>query len=306
MLTRRFPRADGTLHTRPRPAGSPPPSGSQPSMVQSRSHPLDRLASDSSWLPALGQKRRYLPHTRCPVVKISDQGLRHGWRKSKLHVTTLRLFRSKVTGYDMLIGYARVSTQDQNADSQIAALTKAGCERIFTDIASGASAKRPELQRVLTDVLRPGDTLVIWKLDRLGRNLQDLIALVARLDQLKAGIRSLTDPIDTTSAQGRVTFQIFAAIAEFERALMLERTMNGLEAARAQGRRGGRPAKPLQRDLGTIRQLIESRSITLDEVAKLEDVSRSTLQRRLRKAPPADATDTAPLKPAKRRRRNPT
>jgi DNA invertase Pin-like site-specific DNA recombinase len=206
----------------------------------------------------------------------------------------------------MLIGYARVSTQDQNADSQIAALTKAGCERIFTDIASGASAKRPELQRVLTDVLRPGDTLVIWKLDRLGRNLQDLIALVARLDQLKAGIRSLTDPIDTTSAQGRVTFQIFAAIAEFERALMLERTMNGLEAARAQGRRGGRPAKPLQRDLGTIRQLIESRSITLDEVAKLEDVSRSTLQRRLRKAPPADATDTAPLKPAKRRRRNPT
>jgi len=140
----------------------------------------------------------------------------------------------------MKIGYTRVSTRDQNADLQVDALKQAGCERIYQDIASGAKSARPELDKLLGHV-RPGDTVVIWKLDRLGRSLKHLVELVGELAGRKVGLQSLNDPIDTTHAQGRLVFNLFASLAEFERELIRERTQAGLSAARARGRVGGRP-----------------------------------------------------------------
>lgn len=140
----------------------------------------------------------------------------------------------------MKIGYARVSTRDQKADLQVDALKQAGCERIYQDIASGAKSARPELDKLLAHV-RPGDAVVIWKLDRLGRSLKHLVELVGELAERKVGLQSLNDPIDTTHAQGRLVFNLFASLAEFERELIRERTQAGLSAARARGRIGGRP-----------------------------------------------------------------
>lgn len=141
----------------------------------------------------------------------------------------------------MRVGYARISTKDQNFHLQEDALTKAGCEEIFKEVASGARTVRPVLEDLLSR-LRTGDVLVIWKLDRLGRSLQHLVTLANSLIERKVGLISLNDPIDTTTAQGRLVFSIFAALAEFERDLIRERTQAGLEAARARGRKGGRPA----------------------------------------------------------------
>ena len=140
----------------------------------------------------------------------------------------------------MFIGYARVSTDDQNLDLQLDALAKAGCERIFEDRMSGARAERPGLLRAL-DVARGDDTLVVWRLDRLGRSLKDLIRHVETMEERKIGLRSLQESIDTTTSGGRLFFHIFGALAEFERNLIRERTMAGLTAARARGRQGGRP-----------------------------------------------------------------
>jgi len=140
----------------------------------------------------------------------------------------------------MKIGYARVSTRDQKADLQVDALKQAGCERIYQDIASGAKSARPELDKLLANV-RPGDAVVIWKLDRLGRSLKHLVELVGELAERKVGLQSLNDPIDTTHAQGRLVFNLFASLAEFERELIRERTQAGLSAARSRGRIGGRP-----------------------------------------------------------------
>lgn len=140
----------------------------------------------------------------------------------------------------MKIGYARVSTKEQNLEMQINALKKEGCSIIHKEIASGANSDRPVLNKVLDD-LRPEDTLVIWKLDRLGRSLSHLVALVNKLLNEKISIISLNDPIDTTTAQGKFAFNIFASLAEFERDLIKMRTKAGLEAALARGRRGGRP-----------------------------------------------------------------
>ncbi len=137
----------------------------------------------------------------------------------------------------MLIGYARVSTQEQNLQLQLDALQAAGCGRVYTERASGAQRDRPELKAAL-DYAREGDTLVVWKLDRLARSLKQLIETVEGLEQLKVGFRSLTEAIDTTTAGGRLVFQIFGALAEFERQVIRERTMAGLTAARARGRRG--------------------------------------------------------------------
>src|SRR5664279_770649 len=141
-----------------------------------------------------------------------------------------------------LLGYARVSTDDQDASLQVDALKAAGCIKVFTDKASGALASRPQLDRML-DHLRPGDIVVVWRLDRLGRSLKNLIALVEDLAEKGVGFRSLTESIDTTTANGKLFFSIMGALAEFERDLVRERTMAGLEAARARGRVGGRPAK---------------------------------------------------------------
>ena len=140
----------------------------------------------------------------------------------------------------MKIGYARVSTRDQNLELQIDALKKTGCEKIYQDIASGARSERPALTEMIEN-LRPGDILVIWKLDRLGRSLNHLIGMVNDLLEKEVGLQSLNDPIDTTTSQGRLSFNLFASLAEFERDLIRERTQAGLSAARARGRNGGRP-----------------------------------------------------------------
>src|SRR5215217_3614178 len=139
----------------------------------------------------------------------------------------------------MFVGYARVSTTDQTLDLQHDALTKAGCTKIFTDTASGAQAERKGLTEALSYV-RAGDNLVVWKLDRLGRSLKDLIARITELNDRKIGFKSLTEQIDTTTSGGKLIFHIFGALAEFERDIIRERTNAGLEAARARGRRGGR------------------------------------------------------------------
>lgn len=140
----------------------------------------------------------------------------------------------------MHVGYARVSTKDQTVDLQVDALTQAGCTKVYTEVISGASAERPVLKQLL-ETLRAGDVLVIWKLDRLGRSLTHLLAIVTALMTRQIGLKSLHDPIDTTTPQGRLIFNVFASLAEFEREVMRERTQAGLSAARARGRLGGRP-----------------------------------------------------------------
>jgi DNA invertase Pin-like site-specific DNA recombinase len=140
----------------------------------------------------------------------------------------------------MKIGYVRVSTKEQSFDLQIDALQQAGCEKLYREVGSGARTERPGLDQVV-DRLRAGDVLVIWKLDRLGRSLKHLVELVNTLRERGIGLQSLNDPIDTTTPQGRLSFNLFASLAEFERDLIRERTQAGLSAARARGRNGGRP-----------------------------------------------------------------
>ena len=183
----------------------------------------------------------------------------------------------------MLIGYARVSTEDQDLALQLDALRGAGCERIFEDRESGAQARRPGLEKAL-EVARAGDTLTVWRLDRLGRTLKDLIALVERLEAAEIGFRSLREAIDTTSPGGRLVFHIFGAMAEFERAIIRERTAAGLAAARARGRVGGRPKAldPERRRLAV--QLYRDKKHTIREICRLVRISKPTLYRYLEHA----------------------
>ena len=180
----------------------------------------------------------------------------------------------------MKIGYARVSTKDQNLGLQIDALTKAGCEKIYQDIASGARSERPALNEMIHN-LRPGDVLVIWKLDRLGRSLNHLISLVNDLMEKKIGLQSLQDPIDTTTAQGRLSFNLFASLAEFERDLIRERTQAGLSsAARARGRNGGRPKGiPLKAEATACaaETLYKEGWLTVNEISEKLGIAKSTL-----------------------------
>ena len=172
-----------------------------------------------------------------------------------------------------LIGYARVSTAGQNLALQRDALEWAGCDRIYDDTGSGSVRHRPELDACL-DYLRAGDTLVVWRLDRLGRSLRHLIETIGDLEQREVGFRSLTEGLDTTTAAGRLTLHIFAALtAEFERALVLERTRAGLEAARARGRLGGRPTMMSAEKLAAARALRVSGELTMEEIASLLGVS---------------------------------
>ncbi len=180
----------------------------------------------------------------------------------------------------MLIGYARVSTQDQSSDLQLDALRAAGCGRVFVEAASGAGRERPEFQAALSYARdHADDVLVVWRLDRLARSLAQLIETVDALAQRGVGFRSLTEAIDTTSPGGRLVFHIFGAMAEFERSLIRERTRAGLEAAHARGRRGGRPAALNAQDLTVARALLRDPDLTVEEAARRLRVAPSTLYR---------------------------
>ncbi len=184
----------------------------------------------------------------------------------------------------MKIGYARVSTREQNPALQVDALKAAGCERIYQDVASGAKTARPALDELLGQ-LRAGDVLVIWKLDRMGRSLKHLVELVGNLMERKVGLLSLNDPIDTTSAQGRFVFNLFATLAEFERELIRERTQAGLTAARARGQVGGRPTGLSPQAEATAlaaETLYRERKLSVAAIAQKLHLSKSTLYSYLR------------------------
>ncbi len=180
----------------------------------------------------------------------------------------------------MQIGYARVSTHDQNAALQVDALKAAGCEKVFVETISGAASDRPVLRAALRAAKR-GDVLVVWKFDRLARSLLHLLETVGLLDRRSVGFVSLTENIDTTTAGGRFVLQIFGALAELERANMRERTIAGLEAARRRGRKGGRPPKLSADKLEYARQLLDQRELSVPEIAGVLDVSVSTLYGKL-------------------------
>jgi DNA invertase Pin-like site-specific DNA recombinase len=180
----------------------------------------------------------------------------------------------------MLVGYARVSTQDQNPALQLDALKAAGCEKVFIEKASGAQRDRPELLAALGS-LRAGDSLVVWKLDRLARSLKQLIETVELLESRDIGLRSLTEAIDTTTAGGKLVFHVFGALAEFERSIIRERTKAGLEAARAQGKKGGRPPALVAKDLAAAKAMLSDPAITMEDVAKRLKVAPSTLYRHM-------------------------
>ena len=174
------------------------------------------------------------------------------------------------------IGYARVSTDDQHLDLQRDALMQAGCGVIYEEAASGKSAARPELEQC-RKALRAGDTLVVWRLDRLGRSLPDLVHVVNDLEQRGVGFESLTEKIETSSAAGKLIFHVFAALAEFERGLIRERTHAGLSAARARGRVGGRKPKLEEKQVREIKALLRDPDIQVSEVARRYGISRTTL-----------------------------
>ncbi len=184
----------------------------------------------------------------------------------------------------MLIGYARVSTQDQTLNLQKDALVKAGCAKIFTDTASGAKTERKGLEDAVTYV-REGDTLVVWRLDRLGRSLKHLIETVAILDSRKIGFKSLTENIDTTTSGGKLVFHIFGALAEFERNLIRERTQAGLLAARARGRKGGRPKSLTGKKVAMAQELYNNKQNSIAEICKSLNISRATLYRYIQTTP---------------------
>jgi DNA invertase Pin-like site-specific DNA recombinase len=177
----------------------------------------------------------------------------------------------------MLIGYARVSTQDQNLELQREALIKAGCKKVFEDKISGSRAERPGLTKAL-ELLREGDTLVIWKLDRLGRSVKQLVTLVGELAKQEINLQSLTDAIDTSTPSGRFFFHVMASLAEMERELTVERTRAGLEVARQLGRKGGRKRLMTDSKIESAKKLLAS-GVPPREVAKNLGVSVPTLYR---------------------------
>jgi len=197
----------------------------------------------------------------------------------------------------MIIGYARVSTQDQNHQLQLDALNGAACEQVFHETATGTFRDRPELTACLR-TLRKGDSLVVWKLDRLARSLKDLVEIVHDLNQRGVGFRSLTESIDTTSPGGRLVFHIFGALAEFEHSLIKERTIAGLAAARARGRKGGRKPALSPADVRKAAAMLSDPKITKAEVAKHFSVSRVTLNAALTRAGIQDPQLVASKAPA--------
>jgi len=178
----------------------------------------------------------------------------------------------------MLVGYARVSTQEQTLHLQKDALDKIGCTKIFTDTASGAKVERKGLEEALAYV-REGDSLVVWKLDRLGRSLKHLIETITYLNNRKIGFKSITENIDTTTSGGKLIFHIFGALAEFERDIIRERTQAGLQAARARGRVGGRPNALNAKQASIAQALYNDKNNSISDICKTLNVSRATLYR---------------------------
>lgn len=199
-----------------------------------------------------------------------------------------------------LLGYARVSTLEQNAELQRDALDAAGCWRVFTDQVSGVKESRPELDRLLEQV-RAGDTVVVWRLDRLGRSLRHLIEVVEDLSRQDVGFRSITEAIDTTTSAGRLIFHVFGALAEFERDLIRERTLAGLESARARGRMGGRPTVMTKAKTTAARRMYEQQDLSVAQIAEVLQVSRSSVYRALRR--PGPGGGPAPTEPSGEGRR---
>jgi DNA invertase Pin-like site-specific DNA recombinase len=183
----------------------------------------------------------------------------------------------------MHIGYARVSTQEQNLDLQKDALRRAGCKKIIEDVASGKTERRSGLDHV-RELLREGDVLVVWRLDRLGRSLKHLIELMTELEQKKIGFQSLQESIDTTSPGGKLVFHMFGALAEFERNLIRDRTKAGLDAARARGRKGGRPQKLSTQQRALAIDLYNQKKHGVDEICRTLGISKPTLYAYLRSA----------------------
>ena len=178
----------------------------------------------------------------------------------------------------MILGYARVSTEDQHLDAQLAALDGAGAGRVFGEKVSGTRTARPQLERLI-DQLRPGDVVVVTKYDRLSRSLQDLLGIVARIQAAGAGFRSLAEDIDTTTPAGRLVFHVFASIAQFERERIAERTREGLTAARRRGRVGGRPPALSPEQRAEVRRLRDDDRRSIAELARLFRVSQNTIRR---------------------------
>jgi DNA invertase Pin-like site-specific DNA recombinase len=205
----------------------------------------------------------------------------------------------------MKIGYARVSTKDQTVAMQVDALKKAGCTKVHTEVMSGSRSDRPVLAKLIEN-LRAGDVLVIWKLDRLGRSLQHLVDLVNDLMARKVGLKSLNDPIDTTTSHGRLTFNLFASLAEFERDVIRERTQAGLSAARARGRHGGRPrgiTSEAESTAYAAEALYREGKLSAHDIAGKLRIAKSTLYAYLRHrgvkiGPYRRARDTGRLKAA--------
>jgi DNA invertase Pin-like site-specific DNA recombinase len=178
----------------------------------------------------------------------------------------------------MLIGYARVSTNEQNLDLQRDALRSAGCEQIYTDSVSGTKARLPGLEQALSH-LRAGDTFVVWRLDRLGRSLRHLIDTVTELQDKGIGFKSLTESIDTTTSGGKLVFHIFGALAEFEREIIRERTNAGLYAARRRGRKGDRRSKLSPKEVKIARELYESKQTNVADICRTLGIARATFYR---------------------------
>lgn len=182
----------------------------------------------------------------------------------------------------MKIGYARVSTSDQHLTMQEDALTQDGCSEIFKDIVSGVKTQRPGLDKALA-YLREGDTLIVWKLDRLGRSIQHLIETIKLLNERKIGFKSLQENIDTSTSGGKLIFHIFSALAEFERELIRERTGAGLKAARARGRLGGRPSMLDNRQIHRMIEMYNEQKNTVAEICKIYSISRPSFYNYLKK-----------------------
>jgi len=178
----------------------------------------------------------------------------------------------------MLIGYARVSTHDQNLALQEDSLKKAGCEKVFVDKVSGVKNSRPGLSRAI-DALRKGDTFVVWKLDRLGRSLSHLVEFINNLKNNEIGFKSIQENIDTTSGVGKLIFHMFAALAEFEKDLIRERTMAGLAAARARGKLGGRPKALDVKQVALAKTMYQNKEISVKDICKTLNIGKTTFYR---------------------------